>query len=426
MTLLEKLMATRDAAKARMAAIHKEAEASDTGLMTAEMKAEFETQKSLALEAESQIDSAKDFSAIQASGYQAVSQPTHSVVTAPAITSQVSVETPDFKNFGEFLQVVAFNKRDERLKPLMQQSMGTGSAGGIMIPKRFLPEIYSIEGSAGIVRPRANVIEAGNPPDGEVEIPALDQRSVGGENRMYGGVYVKWLGEGQKKPKVDFKLRSITLQPKEAAAILGFTDKMLRNWQSSASFGATLFRNAIAAAEDHTFLTGLGIGTPLGVIPSAAAYKVNRAVASQVAFADLEKMYVRFRGNKTKALWVVDTLAFEELLDMTGDGGGATNIVRYDSDTAMLKIYGIPVVTHDRVPALGVKGDIGLYDFSAYIIKDGSGPIIEYGHADGDFENNVTSMKITFNVDGKPWLTEPFRLENDAEVSPIVVLDVPA
>lgn len=426
MTLLQKLMATRDGAKARMAAIHKEAESSETGLMTSEMKAEFDEQKKLAFEAESQIDSVKDYSVISQSGYQAGIQPSHSVVTAQTVTSKATEEDKDFECFGEFLQVIGFNSRDERLKPYMNQNMGSGAAGGIMIPKRFLPEIYSIDGSAGIVRPRANVIDAGDPPDGEVEIPALDQRSVGGQNRMYGGVYVKWLGEGQKKPKVDFKLRSITLQPKEAAAILGFTDKMLRNWKASASFGATLFRNAIAAAEDHAFLTGLGIGTPLGVVNSPATYKVNRAVANEIAFGDLKKMYVRFRGNKTKALWVVDTLAFSELLDMTGDGGGATNVVRYDSDTATLKIYGIPVVTHDRVPTLGLKGDIGLYDFSAYLIKDGSGPIIEYGKADGDFENNLTSMKITFNVDGKPWLTEPFRLENNAEVSPFVVLDVPA
>lgn len=42
------------------------------------------------------------------------------------------------------------------------------------------------------------------------------------------------------------------------------------------------------------------------------------------------------------------------------------------------------------------------------------------------FTSNKTVIKIFWNVDGAPWMNEPFKEENGYEVSPFVALDVPA
>ena len=75
--------------------------------------------------------------------------------------------------------------------------------------------------------------------------------------------------------------------------------------------------------------------------------------------------------------------------------------------------------------ALGLRGDVGLFDLQEYVIKDGSGPIVEVGYAYLQWEKNQRSIKITFNVDGRPWMTRPYRDEDNYEVSPFVVLDLP-
>jgi hypothetical protein len=58
-----------------------------------------------------------------------------------------------------------------------------------------------------------------------------------------------------------------------------------------------------------------------------------------------------------------------------------------------------------------------------YLIKDGSGPFVDSSpHV--HFTSNRTVIKIFWNVDGKPWLSEPLHLEGSKTntISPFVVL----
>jgi HK97 family phage major capsid protein len=84
---------------------------------------------------------------------------------------------------------------------------------------------------------------------------------------------------------------------------------------------------------------------------------------------------------------------------------------------------GIPLVFVDRLPALGTKGDLCLVNLSYYLIKDGSGPFVDLSDQIR-FLNDEVVFRITWHVDGKPWLTEPIGLEGSTAntVSPFVVL----
>src|SRR5690606_4763560 len=123
------------------------------------------------------------------------------------------------------------------------------------VPMQFRSDIMQINPQAAIVRPRATVIPAGSPPDSAIIIPALDQTGSAPAH-MTGGVDVSWVEEGGLKPETDATFRQITLQPKEVAAHITVTDKMLRNWQASAAFLENQLRGAITRAEDFAFLTG--------------------------------------------------------------------------------------------------------------------------------------------------------------------------
>lgn len=345
----------------------------------------------------------------------------------------------EFASLGEFMAAVRFNPNDQRLNfvesagenatdlseigaELRMDQHQTG--GGFLVPTQFRQEIMRVEPQETLVRPRANVIPAGSPPDAALTIPALNQAGVAPGN-MFGGVQVQWIGEGGLKPSTDVDLRSITLEPKEVAGTITVTDKMLRNWSAASQFLENLLRGAVSQAEDFAFLRGDGIAKPLGAINSPAMYFVNRRTAGQVQYLDLVDMvaHLLMRGG-TSPVWSMPQGALPQIATLRDPEG--RYIWKPDArDGFAGTLMGYPVRWNNRSPALGVKGDITLIDWSQYLIKDGSGPFVAASeHV--LFTQNKTVIKIFWNVDGKPWLTAPIKEENGWDVSPFVGLTVPA
>lgn len=408
------------------------AEAEDRDL-TAEEQASYDSQKA-------DLD-ALDKRIERMAGVEAAETAGDNIVRAAARGGQVTVPDgphgrTEFESMGEFLSAVRFNPNDQRLNFVENVAAGADgqidaslrmdndTQGGFMVPPQLRETILSVQPQDALVRPRANVIPAGSPPDAAITMPALDQSGANPKN-MFGGVEFKWIAEGEEKPETDAKLKSITLSPHEIAGFVTITDKLLRNWQASGAFIENLFRGAYSAAEDYAFIRGTGIGQPLGAINSGAMKFINRATANHVAYIDLLNMVSRFlmRGGQSP-VWSMPQSSLVDIATMTDPEGhyiwkpGAV-------DGFAGTLLGYPVRWNNRAPALGVKGDITLIDWSQYLIKDGSGPFVATSeHV--KFTSNQTVIKFFSNVDGAPWLTAPIVEENGWEVSPFVGLDVPA
>ncbi|WP_425105480.1 phage major capsid protein [Ancylobacter sp.] len=341
----------------------------------------------------------------------------------------------EFESFGQFMHAVRFNPNDQRLNFVesaganaddlsAEMRMDSNAQGGFMVPAQLRTTLLSVPAQDALVRPRANVIEAGDPPDAGVTFPALDQTGANPGN-MYGGVEVKWIGEGDEKPETDARLREITLTPHEVAGFTTITDKLLRNWRASSTFIENLLRGAVTAAEDYAFQRGNGITQPLGALNSGATYFVNRAVANQVSYRDLVGMVARLlmRGG-TSPVWSMPQSALPQIALLKDDNNNLIWQANAREGFAGT-LLGYPVRWNNRAPGLGSKGDILLADWSYYLIKDGSGPFVATSeHV--KFTSNKTVIKIFWNVDGAPWLTAPIKEENGYQVSPFVGLDVPA
>lgn len=328
----------------------------------------------------------------------------------------------EFKNLGEFIHSVRFNQSDPRLQDLYaerQQSMGVGAEGGFAVPTQFRETLLSVSPQQAIFRPRCTIIPAGSPPDSEVTMPALNQ---GAAENMYGGITVQWIGEGDTKPETDLRLKEIKLKPHEVAAHVITTDKLLRNWQAAQAVISNQLRLAIIAAEENAFYNGNGVARPLGVLQSPARIDYPRAVANQIAFADIVGMYARLRMSMSP-VWITSQTTIPQLA-VIADAGN--NNLWMPSAVAGLPptLMGIPVLFHERSVALGTAGDLILADLSYYLIKEGSGPFVQASeHV--YFTSNRTVIKVFWNVDGQPWLSEPIPLEGSAgnTVSPFIILD---
>lgn len=332
-------------------------------------------------------------------------------------------ENYGFTSFGEFLDAVRFGDSKGRLQAIRNDlSMGTGSEGGFAVPEQFRDDLLQLTAEQSIVRPRAQVIPAGSPPDAKITIPSFVQGASG----VYGGATVAWIEEGGAKPKTDAKLGEVTLEPHEVAAHVVVTDKLLRNWGAASSFIRNLLSQAMVSAEDLAFLKGDGSGKPSGVIPAAGRIVINREVAGKISYLDLVQMRSRFLPNSVEnAVWVVAQSALPQIMTLQDPNGNYIFIQGDASKGIPATLMGIPIRFTGKTGPLGQVGDVALLDLSYYLIKDGSGPfILASEHV--EFVNNKTVIKCFWNVDGKPWVEAPLKLEDGVTTaSPYVVLGAP-
>lgn len=334
-------------------------------------------------------------------------------------------QAQEWRGFGEFLQAIRWAQNDPRLQYKKLEgdaeqrvlSMGVGVAGGFMVPTQFRPQLLQVDPQGAVVRPRATVIPAGDPPDAAIDIPALNQAGARG---VYSGVTVTWIGEGVAKPESEPQFLRVTLDPNEVAAHTIVTDKLLRNSDAAGTLVSTLLRRAITAAEDADFLAGPGGARPQGVIGHAGTVNVARAGAGLIGYADIVGMYSRvLMGGPL--VWVASPTALPQLMTMV-DAGGNLLWQPNAREGAPGTLLGIPMIINQRSPVLGANGDLLLADWNYYLIKDGSGPFVDASpHL--LFLRNETIIKAFWNVDGEPWMTTPLLLEDGVTtVSPFVAL----
>lgn len=328
----------------------------------------------------------------------------------------------EWRNFGEFLQAVRWNQRDSRLsyQEFEKRDMQVlpGASGGFLVPPQYSSMILQVQPQDAIIRPRATVIPAGSPPDAPITFPTLNQSGARG---VYSGVTVAWIAEGARKPQTEPAFLETTLTPKEVAAHVVVSDKLLRNAEAASSVVTTLLRRAILAAEDVAFLSGNGVGQPMGIIGHPASVNIPRAAPNAIGYNDVVNMYsrVKFGGP---LCWIASPTILPQLMTMADLG---QNLVWQPNarEGAPGTLLGFPVFINERSPVLGAQGDLILADLQYYLIKDGSGIFISASeHV--QFLNNKTVIKAFFNVDGQPWLSTPLLLEDGVStVSPFVVLN---
>ncbi|AZN72002.1 phage major capsid protein [Georhizobium profundi] len=430
--MLKLLREKRAKLVAEMRSIIQAAEAEDRDL-TAEEQATFD-------EAEA-AKSSLDARILRLEGVEASETALDAIV--PAASRQAGIVRPpapearrEFESVGEFLSAVRFHPNDQRLNFVegvgaehdenglaAEFRMDNDRQGGFMVPPQLRQTIMSVEPQDAMVRPRANVIPAGSPPDAGITMPALDQ-SGDNPGNVHGGMTFQWIEEGGEKPETDAELRGVTLTPHEIAGFVTVTDKLLRNWQASASFIEGLMRGGVSAAEDYAFLRGNGTTQPLGALNAPVLKLVNRQGANQVSYIDLANMVAVLLMRGGNPVWSIPQAALPQIAQLKDPAGNYIFIPNAREGFAGT-LLGYPLRWNNRAPGLGQRGDILLADWSYYLIKDGSGPFVAASeHV--KFTSNKTVIKIFWNVDGAPWMHAPFKEENGYEVSPFVALDVPA
>jgi len=184
------------------------------------------------------------------------------------------------------------------------------------------------------------------------------------------------------------------------------------------------FAGGVAWMEDYAFLQGTGAGQPLGIITAvnAPTIVVARAVAGAIGIPDLANMRQHLLPS-AQAVWVVTQSAMAGMIQLAGPAGNpAYWWMPSGQDGVPDRLLGLPVYWTEKLPLLGVQGDILLADMRYYLIGDRQATTIESTKYDR-WRYDQTSWRVVHRVDGQPWLSAPLTYQDGATtVSPFVIL----
>lgn len=294
------------------------------------------------------------------------------------------------------------------------------SEGGFLVPENLRAELLRVALETSIVRPRARVVPMESL---RVPFPAIDSNS--NVSSVYGGVVGYWTEEAATLTQSQASFGRVILDAKKLTAYTEVPNELLSD--SIISFQAfieEIFPEALGFYEDVAFLSGTGVGEPLGVLNSTAqvavAKEAGQAAATIVA-ANLFKMYSRMLpGSLSRAVWIVGIDAFPQLATLGAAGGVAwlDNL----REAPVMTILGRPVILTEKVPTVGTVGDINFVDLGFYLIGDRQ-VMSALSSAHYKFANDVTAYRIIERVDGRPWLNSAITPKNNTStLSPVVKL----
>src|SRR5712691_5163110 len=302
----------------------------------------------------------------------------------------------------------------------IQNSFGSEvpADGGFLITEVLRSEILQVALEDAVVRPRAQVI----PMDSlRVPIPMIDTTS--NVSSVFGGVVCYWTEEAAQLVESQASFGRVVLDAKKLTGYAEVPNELLADAPAFGSFFDTIFPRAIAWFEDIAFMTGTGVGEPLGFVNCPASIQVaaQTGQATQtIVWENVVGMYARMLPTALgRAVWICSIDTFPELATMAlsvGTGGGPVWMGNYTNPgtaTPPVTILGRPVYFTEKTPALGTTGDISFVDLAYYLIGDRQ-MMQSMSSEHYKFQNDKTAFRVIERLDGRPWIQAPITPHNNS------------
>jgi hypothetical protein len=188
-----------------------------------------------------------------------------------------------------------------------------------------------------------------------------------------------------------------------------------------------LFGKAAAWYAEYAFLQGSGsaLQMPLGILNSPAAIKFTRKTQNLIDITDITAMTSRFLPYSWRnGIWACSPTA---LAQIQGFAQYYINVELGAEAMSTPRPVGLlstmPLFVTDKLPPLGVKGDLILIDPSLYVISMRQEVLVDVSHDDA-LRTNSSTFRIWLRCDGKPELSGSVTLQDTTtKASPYVILN---
>lgn len=346
-----------------------------------------------------------------------------------AVAAFLDTEWPSLENF---LRATWHMNHDpqavEQINRIRNASSSVVPAeGGFLVPEAFRAQLLQLALEESVVRPRATVVPMEVP---RVQFPMIDSTTNAGS--VFGGMIAYWTEESAAFTESSPKFGRIVLDAKKLTGYAVVPNELLRDsYTSFTGLLETMWPKAIAFFEDVSFMSGTGVGEPLGFLGAAnpaaiAVTKETGQAAATIVVENIIKMYSRMLpASLNRAVWLVSPECIPELYTMAlsvGTGGAPVMLVNA-AGPGPATMLGRPIIVTEKSGRLGTRTDVSFVDLSYYLIGDRQMMTADQSpHA--RFANDQTAFRILQRVDGRPWLQSAITPQNGGpSLSPFVEVE---
>ncbi|MEU2510560.1 phage major capsid protein [Streptomyces syringium] len=335
----------------------------------------------------------------------------------------------EFATAGEFIHAAWHLNNNADLQQKMASLRNAYSSvvpadGGFLVPETLRSQLLEIALEMAVVRSRATVVPMET---ARVPFPMIDSTTNVGS--VFGGMIAYWGEESAALTDASPKFGRAVLDAKKLTGLSVVPNELLSD--SLISFAALVERlwpQALAFFEDVAFMSGTGVGEPLGFLGSGnaagvAVAKETGQAADTIVVENVIKMYSRMLPSSlSRGIWVCSPEAIPELFTMAlsvGTGGGPVMLTNV-AGPAPMTIFGRPLVVSEKAGRLGDRSDLAFVDLSYYLVGDRQ-TMTASSSTDWKFGNDQTAFRIIQRVDGRPWLQSAITPANGGpSLSPFV------
>lgn len=356
---------------------------------------------------------------------------THKQATAHNPRALGAALDTKFGTSNEYINAIwHLNKTPEALEKRAEITNAFGSVvpsdGGFLVPETLRSQLLEIALEQAVVRPMATVVPMES---ARVPFPMID--STTNATSLFGGMIAYWSEEGAELTDSSAKFGKVTLDAQKLTGLSAVPNELLQD--SLISFTALIERlwpQALAFYEDVAFMTGNGVGQPLGFLGAGnnAAIAVDAEsgqAADTILIENIVKMYSRMLpASLNRAAWIVSPECIPQLytLALSVGTGGAPVMLVNAAGAGPATMLGRPIIVSEKAGRLGDRGDISFVDLAYYLVGDRQLMTAD-SSTDYRFGSDKTTFRIIQRVDGRPWIQSAITPQNGGStLSPFVEL----
>jgi len=350
----------------------------------------------------------------------------------------------NWKSFGQFLTEIYeegpdHNNVTENMKSYRAavhekatQTAGADETGGTLIPTEFSNQILERVRQTNDVLQNATIIEMGS---NAVDIPIVMGFDES-QGRVFGNIYWVWKGEEQQYTASNFETGLVKLVLNECAGMARVSRNLMKySPQSIPGLLGRGFNEGMSKSITRAALRGTGTGMPKGVLTSGdhtieVAKETNQTNYTFI-LDNIGNMFARLYSPTDDigaGTWYSNRTVVPQLLKLNqAVGTGGSNVFLVNQSVQEKPVYsllGIPLKFNNQMSALGDAGDIGLFDWSQYLVG------VPAGGLGGEMETSIhlyfdygsTAFRFTFDMDAQPWWPSEFKPEYGDTQAPFITL----
>lgn len=305
--------------------------------------------------------------------------------------------------------------------PTTYGNESAGADGGYLVPREFSREVYTHSLDEGSFLPLTKAL----PISGNSMTFPTSETTPWGTN----GIRVYWASEAGAATQTKPVLGERTLKLKKLIGLVPLTDELMADATAAAAFASGELGKSLAWKVNDGIVNGNGVGAPLGFRTSAVMIsqaKNASQTADTIDANNVAKMFGRLTPaaqRSSKLRWLIHPDALNQVMTMTlGNQPIWTPPQQGFTQAPVGLLLGRPIVPTQVCQTLGDQGDIMLVDFNEYVTISKGPEYAESMHLFFDYD--AGALRLTFRVDGQPWMSAAVSPANGSSTSsPFVQLD---